>query len=56
MQAAGWRFGERYDPQRRTHPGLCAWAYLPAAQRATDELEALVIVDLLEAHTAGGVG
>lgn len=38
MRAAGWTYGERKDPDAKTHPTLLEWSALPAEQQYKDRL------------------
>jgi RyR domain len=46
LRAQGWSYGERKDPQARTHPCLCAYEQLPQHQRDKDVVYSAVVLAL----------
>ena len=47
MTADGWRYGERKDPELRTHPNMVAYSELPQAQRVKDTMSHQITLVLL---------
>lgn len=47
-KADGWVYGERKDEQRKEHPCMMDWAFLPQEQRAKDFIFHAVVRALLD--------
>lgn len=42
-QGDGWTYGEKKDPEKKTHPCMVPYAELPPAQQAKDKLFRAVV-------------